>query len=155
MFPDPVLWYTVSLLGGVGVAKFLLGKHRQLINLSDLAVSFGEDFNPTLLGMYVLSGEDCTRAFKGKGRWALKKLEKNPRCHKLFLPNPCARSWVRTIEKLTSKRKVDLARLPPCHPALKPHLQRVNHCIALYKRADESTLEKPNPYDDGQKLDKD
>ena len=53
-------------------------------------------------------------------------------------------------EKLTSKRKVDLARLPPCHPALKPHLQQVNHLLALYKRADESILEKPNPYDDGQ-----
>jgi len=25
-FPDPVLWYTVSLLGGVGVAKFFKGK---------------------------------------------------------------------------------------------------------------------------------
>ena len=61
------------------------GKHRQLINLSDLAGSFGEDFSATLLGMYVLSGEDCTCAFKGKGRWALKKLEKNSRCHKLFL----------------------------------------------------------------------
>ena len=43
------------------------GKHRQLINNFDLAVSFGEDYCMTLLGMYVLSGEDCT---KGKGRWA-------------------------------------------------------------------------------------
>ena len=45
-------------------------------------------------------------------------------------------------EKLTSKPKVDLARLPPCHSALKPHLQRVNHGITLYKRADESILGK-------------
>ena len=36
------------------------------------------------------------------------------------------------------------------HPALKPHLQRVNHRVAIYKHADESILEKPNPYDDGQ-----
>ena len=48
------------------------------------------------------------------------------------------------------KSKVDLARLPPCHPALKLHLQRVNHRVALYKRDDESILEKRNPYDDGQ-----
>ena len=53
-------------------------------------------------------------------------------------------------EKLTSKPMVDLARLPPCHPALKPHLQRVNHRVALYKRAGESILEKPNHYDNGQ-----
>ena len=53
-------------------------------------------------------------------------------------------------EKLTSKPKVDLARLPPCYLALKPHHQRVNHRVALHMRADESILEKPNPYDDGQ-----
>ena len=52
-------------------------------------------------------------------------------------------------EKLTSKTKVDVARLPPCHPAFKPHLLRVNHRVALYKRADESILEKTNSYDDG------
>ena len=51
------------------------GKHRQLINLSDLAVSFGEDVRVTLLDMYVLSGEDCTCVFEGKGRWALIKLD--------------------------------------------------------------------------------
>jgi len=53
-------------------------------------------------------------------------------------------------EKLTSKRNVDLARLPPCYLALKPHIQRVNHRVAIYKRADESILEKQNPFDDGQ-----
>ena len=34
-------------------------------------------------------------------------------------------------EKLTSESKVDLARLPPCHSALKMHVQRVNHRVAL------------------------
>ena len=51
-------------------------------------------------------------------------------------------------KKLTSKSKIDLARLPPCHSALKPHLQRLNHRVALYKRSDESILEKSKPYDD-------
>ncbi|KAK2174779.1 hypothetical protein NP493_778g04022 [Ridgeia piscesae] len=53
-------------------------------------------------------------------------------------------------DKLTSKSKIDLVRLPPCHSALKPHLQRLNHHVALYKRADESILYKFKPYDDGQ-----
>ena len=110
----------------------------------------------------------------------LKKLEKNLRFHKLFmkfgeewnlksnvleqldefinlvygqnressmdgLRAKPLRKIVGEDEKLTSKPKVDLARLPHCHPALKPHLQRVNHRVA-----DESILEKPNPYDDGQ-----
>ena len=49
--------------------------------------------------------------------------------------------------KLDSTSKVDLARLPPSHAALKPHLQRVNHRVALYKRTDESMLQKLKPYD--------
>ncbi|KAF3854388.1 hypothetical protein F7725_022443 [Dissostichus mawsoni] len=51
-------------------------------------------------------------------------------------------------DKLTAKSKVDLARLPPCYDALKT--ARVNHRVALYKRADESILEKPNPYHEEQ-----
>ena len=54
-------------------------------------------------------------------------------------------------KKLTSKSKVDVARLPPCHDSLKPLLQRVNHQVTLCKCAEESILEKPKPYDDGQK----
>ena len=53
-------------------------------------------------------------------------------------------------EKLTSKSKIDLVRLPPCHSALKPHIQRLNHRVALCKCADESILENPDLYDDGQ-----
>ena len=60
-------------------------------------------------------------------------------------------------EELTSKSKVDLARLPPCQSALTPHVQRVNHrlCLCLYrlclyKHANVAILEKPMPYDHGQ-----
>ena len=37
-----------------------------------------------------------------------------------------------------------------CLSALKPHVQRVNHPIVLYKRAEEPILEQPKPYDDRQ-----
>ena len=60
------------------------------------------------------------------------------------------RKMVGEDENLTSRSKVDLARLPPCQSALKPHIQRVNHRAALYKQSNEAILEKPNPYDDGQ-----
>uniref|UniRef100_UPI00358FCD05 uncharacterized protein n=1 Tax=Myxine glutinosa TaxID=7769 RepID=UPI00358FCD05 len=135
------------------------GKHRQLLNLSELAESLGEDYCVTLLGFYVFSGEDCTSAFKGKGKVGpLKKLEKNPRFHKAFsqlgdnwtlkpevlrqleqftclmygqsressvdvVRAKLLRKMVGEDKKLTSKSKVDLARLPPCHSALKPHVQ--------------------------------
>ena len=53
-------------------------------------------------------------------------------------------------EKLTVNSKVDLTRLPPCRSALKPHIQRVNHRTALYKRAHGPIVEKPKSYDEGQ-----
>lgn len=162
------------------------GKHRQLINLSELAQSLGEDYCSTLLGFYVFSGEDCTSAFKGKGKVGpLKKLETNPRFHKAFrqlgdvwnvtpqllkeleqftclmygqsrqssvdvVRAILLRKMVGEDETLTVKSKVDLTRLPPCLSALKPHIQRVNHRTALYKRAHQSIVEKPKPYDEGQ-----
>ena len=45
------------------------------------------------------------------------------------------RKMVGEDKTLTSRSKVDLARLPYCHSALNPHIQRTNHRVALYKRA--------------------
>ena len=53
-------------------------------------------------------------------------------------------------QKLTSRSKVDLARLPHCLVALRPHIQLVNQRAALYNWVNEANLEKPYPYDDGQ-----
>ena len=162
------------------------GKHRKLINITELAQSLGEDYCATLIGFYVFSGEDCTSAFKGKGKVGpLKKLEKNPKFHKAFqnLGNDwivnhqvlkeleeftCViygqgrdssvdvvrakllRKMVGENEKLSSKSKIDLARLPPCKSTLTPHVQRVNHRLCLYKRANIPIWENPKPYDNGQ-----
>ena len=60
------------------------------------------------------------------------------------------RKMVGDDEKLTSKSKVDLGRLPPCYSALKPYVQRVNHGVALYKRAHQAIVEKPRPYEEDQ-----
>ena len=46
-------------------------------------------------------------------------------------------------KKLTSKSKVDLACLPPCNSALRPHIQRVNHRVCLYKREDDPGVLEP------------
>ena len=37
-------------------------------------------------------------------------------------------------EKLTTKSKIDLSRLPPCRNNLLPHINRVNHRLAAYIR---------------------
>ena len=61
------------------------GKHRQLVNVSDVSGSLGPDYCHSLLGLYVFTGKDCTSSFKCKGKTGtLKKLEKNPRFHKVF-----------------------------------------------------------------------
>lgn len=160
------------------------GKHRQLINLSELAASLGESYCATLLGFYVFTGEDCTSCFKGKGKIGpLKKLDKNPRFHKVFqqlgedwnvnaevlnevehftclmygvvressVDNARVKLLQKMVgqgEKLTSKSKVDLGRLPPCQSALRKHIQRVNHRVAIFKHAHQPIIEKPKPYED-------
>lgn len=53
-------------------------------------------------------------------------------------------------EQLTTKSKVDLSRLPPCRDNLVPHIGRVNHRLAHYKRADKTIFWCPKPYDPGQ-----
>lgn len=61
------------------------GKHRQVINISELAKSKGAEYCTVLLDLYVFTGEDVTSAFKGKGKvLPLKKLQKNPRYHDKF-----------------------------------------------------------------------
>ena len=61
------------------------GKHRQLVNITELSETLEPEFCSTLLGYYVYSGEDCTSSFKGKGKiHALKDLEINPKYHTAF-----------------------------------------------------------------------
>ena len=162
------------------------GKHRQLINMTELARSLGQEYCSALLAFYVFTGEDCTSAFKGKGKITpLKKLEKNPRFQRIFaslgdewvldadiaqqletftcimygdkretsvdkVRAKLLRKMVGTDKSLTSKSKVDFSCLPPCWSALEPRLHRVNHRVALYKRANQPIIERPAPYDDKQ-----
>jgi len=137
------------------------GKHRQLINICELAESLNGDYCGTLLKFYVFSSENCTSVFKGKGKVeTLRKLEKNFKYHSAFRKlsddwkvNPqllkeleqftcliygeSRESSVDVVrhkllckmvgedKKLTSKSKVDLARLPYYNSALRqrPHIQ--------------------------------
>ena len=50
----------------------------------------------------------------------------------------------------TAKSKVDLSRLPPCRDNLVPHIQRVNHRLACYKRVGQAIVWRPKPHDPGQ-----
>ena len=51
---------------------------------------------------------------------------------------------------LTKESKVDLSHLPLCQDSLLPHIYRVNHWVAAYKRANFPILEKPKPNDENQ-----
>ena len=59
------------------------------------------------------------------------------------------RKMIGEHEKLTTKSKVDLSRLPPCRDSLIPHISRVNHRLAIYKLADIPVFWCPRPYDPG------
>ena len=65
---------------GINLTIFIdtgTGKNRRLINISELAESFGEHYCSALLGLHVFSGEDCTSAIKGNGTVTpQRKLEK-------------------------------------------------------------------------------
>ena len=67
------------------------GKHRRIINVTELGKTLKIDYCNALLGFYVFSGEDCTSAFKGKGKVTpLKKLQKHPKYfHTFRLVNIC------------------------------------------------------------------
>ena len=45
-----------------------MGKHRLLIAISELSDELGNNWCSTLHGFYVFSGEDCSNAFKDKGK---------------------------------------------------------------------------------------
>lgn len=57
------------------------------------------------------------------------------------------KNMVGSDEKLTAKSKVNLSRLPPCRDNLIPHIGRVNHRLANYKRAHIPIFWLPMPYD--------
>ena len=44
---------------------------------------------------------------------------------------------------INTKPKVDLARLPPPQVSFFPHIQQVNHRVAVYKRANEAIFWRP------------
>ena len=60
------------------------------------------------------------------------------------------RQMIGEDETLTTRSKVDLSRHPPCRDKLVPHIQRVNHRLAIYKRAATPIFWCPKPYDPNQ-----
>lgn len=60
------------------------------------------------------------------------------------------RKMIGEDETLTTRSKVDLSRLPPCRDNLIPHIHRVNHRLAIYKRAATPIYWCPKPYEPNQ-----
>ena len=160
-----------------------VGKHRRLVNMTELADGYGQDWCTTLLAFYVFTGEDCTSAFKGKGKVSpLKRLMKYQKYFQKLgdewtvdeetleiieaftcniygyakesdvnvVRSKMRRDIIGKDTDLSRRSKVELAHLPPCEDTLIPHIQRVNHRVACYKRADIPIFEKKRPSDAGQ-----
>ena len=61
------------------------GVKSELINMTHLANSSGGGFCTTLLRIYIYIGEDCTTAFRCKGKATpVKKLQQMPKFHDVF-----------------------------------------------------------------------
>ena len=61
------------------------GKHRQIINVGEVAESLGNDNSTSISSMHVFTGEDVTSAFMGKGKVGyMKKLQSHPQYHAAF-----------------------------------------------------------------------
>ena len=62
-----------------------MGKHRRLINVRKLAWRKWAEYCTAILGLYVVTGEDATSAFKGKGNVVpLKKLHNHQAFNTIF-----------------------------------------------------------------------
>ena len=87
--PDSdILFILLHFAHAISLTIFLdfgTGKHRQIVNVSELAELKGADYCTMVLGLYVFTGEDVTSAFKGKGKVGpLKKLLNYPKYHRAF-----------------------------------------------------------------------
>ena len=60
------------------------------------------------------------------------------------------RKMVGEDDTLSIESKVDLVRLPPCRNSLILHVQRVNHRLGCYKKADTPIFDRPKPDEPGQ-----
>ena len=166
-----------------------LDTFRKLIDISGLSKSLSPYYSTVLMGLYCYTGEDCSSAFKGKGKVRpLQKLEKNPRFQEVFAklgsdwdideyimneveqftclmygyPRLSSIDEVRYLklkemvgdeEKLTSKSKVDLSKLPPCMSSLQMHVERVNYRLAQWKHSHIPIYEMPDPLEHGWEYD--
>ena len=52
--------------------------------------------------------------------------------------------------ELSSKSSVEFGRVPPCRSSLEPHIYRVNHRVAIFKREYLPNIEIPSPTDEKQ-----
>ena len=48
---------------------------------------------------------------------------------------------------IETSKNFELSRLPPCHSALRPHIQPVRHRVSLLKQTNEQIIEAPKPQD--------
>ncbi|EDO31951.1 predicted protein [Nematostella vectensis] len=156
------------------------GKNRKLINvrggeyctaLLGLYVFTGEDATSAFKGKgkvgplkKLQKHQKYQRSFSKLGmEWTLDGETMNElgafTCLMYGYPREISVNMVRSIilgkmiggnERLTIKSKVELSRLPPCRDNLVPHMQRVNHRVASYKRADQAVFWRPYPFEPGQ-----
>ena len=76
-----ILLHYIDRLAGITILFDTgVGKHRKLINMSEVGNAFTPEYRAALLALHAFCGCDSTSAFKGRGHIGpIKTLEKRPR----------------------------------------------------------------------------
>ena len=65
----------------------------------------------------------------------------------------CSKMLKKMVGENTSlnfRSKADFSQLPPCRYNLLPHIYRMNHRLAIFKRAGQPSFQRPKPLSDKQ-----
>ena len=65
-----------------------------------------------------------------------------------LLRSKMLKKMVGKYQSLNLKSAVDLSKLPPCFDYVLSHIHRTNYRLAMYKRADQPSVEAPKPFDE-------
>ena len=71
--------FSIQIIPDIGYRKY-----RQKLNINFLAQKFGEKYCSMLAGIYVITGENLTSAFKGKGKLGPQKKLNRPHHQEAF-----------------------------------------------------------------------
>ena len=151
-----------------------------IINVSEIAQTLGDDLCTSTLGLHAYLGCDTVSAFASRGKISgFKLLTKNRNFMETFKALGthwhlteelskelehftcylyCSSTKTKSVNELryqlfcAKRGEIESFQLPPCQDALKKHMERANYQSAIWRRATLTNAETPSPEGKGWKL---